>query len=778
MRKKFRKITTIFAAGALAVSAFSLTACDGSFTPPKGIPSGEVHSNGGFVVEVGDYYYFINGSESYTADNTYGKPVKGSLMRVTKGGLAANSAETVIPSLMTASDYSSGIYIYGDRVYYATPNNIKNTAGDVENDYLAFKSAKLDGTDVRSYMTASSNSTNYRFVQVGGQVYLMYYQDSELHSYRTSDKKDILLAKDVASYVFNRTDKEDPYVYYTMSVTMGIDEVNGSKALDFNQIYRARADVSECPYAALRDYKWNEEYLEENDDEVPYVNLGTLVLDGVGAVYRENPTIFSHDLGDNTPLTASGYSYSLQTYENGGLYFKREDLTQTGTVGEGGWLYYLAADKLENSWNSVTGNSDSYLSVVARPTDAANASASALYYVENNRHHYIYLKDNSILRADVDEAGAATVTRIAQNTGAPTLVSLDLSDSKYQYVYYTIAGNGGNYIYRAVINGEEEDYRTLGYDENEPYRPVRILNIEHAKSWYNFEIIGTYLFFADAESLGSTSYNYTSYIDLANGGSSVMDNSALKSYNEKFEETTGTDGTLSKLNSDNKTNLSNAIKYYFYTGETQQFYDNIDEAKTETGKENTLYSPEEVSEFAEYVGGGNQLRSDFVKRIGKLSQTDEDAIKDYWRLTLQHYTAPTEEESGGLPAWSWAIIGVGIGVIVIGVGVCVFLLLKKSDEDENEKEEKMFVDTTDDRSVDVYSDAAPEESSEEPSEESSEKTEEPVEETAEEPSEESSEETEEPVEETAEEPSEEAPEAPAAAPEGGEKKPEGENPEA
>lgn len=712
MRNIFKKAITIFAAGVMAVSAATLAACGNNFTPPKGNADGTVNSNGGFVVEVGDYYYFINGIENYTADNTYGSPVKGSLMRISKSGLDKNTAETVIPSLMTAGDYTSGIYIYNGRVYYATPNNVKNTSGDIEQDYLDFKSAKLDGTDIKSYMNVSSNSTSYRFVEEGGTVYLVYSESNELHSYNTSTKENVTLAKNVESYVFDRNVKGNPNIYYTMTVTMDIDVVDGSVKRDYNQIYCVRADAKKSPYEELNNYKWNEKYLEENDGEIPYHNYGTLVLDGIGTIYTENPTIFSHDIEGQTPLTTSGYTYKLQTYENGGIYFKREDLTKTGSVGEDGWLYYLSESKLESGWNSVAGNDVKNLDIVARPTDASNASSSAIFYMENGKHRYLYVKGSNIFRAEVDETGAAEVTRIAQTEGTAALVSVDTTASPYQYVYYTISGSSGNKIYRAVINGTEEQYRTLNYEASEPYRPVQILSIEAARSWYSFEIINGMLFYADAENTTSTSYNYISLVDLKNASGTLMDNVQLKAFKEEYEKTVGTDGYLAKLNSDNKKNLSTAIRYYFYTGKTNLFYDNIKEAENETGKSETLYSADEVAEFEEYVKGGNKLRSDFVKEIGQKTESDTEAIESYWQTTLQHYVAPVVEETS-LPAWAWAIIGVGIGVVVIIVGVAVYLVIRSKSKDEEKKEEKMFVDTTDDKTVDVYTDMSqPEEATE------------------------------------------------------------------
>ena len=65
MRNFSKKLITIFTAGAIAVSVGALAACEASFTPLGGdFSSGEVVSNGGFVVEKGNYVYFINGVSS------------------------------------------------------------------------------------------------------------------------------------------------------------------------------------------------------------------------------------------------------------------------------------------------------------------------------------------------------------------------------------------------------------------------------------------------------------------------------------------------------------------------------------------------------------------------------------------------------------------------------------------------------------------------------------------------------------------------------------------
>ena len=72
MRKIFRKFSIAAACTLLAATAASMAGCGYSFKPLDGAPAAdaEVVSQGGFVVQKGDYVYFINGVETYTSDNT------------------------------------------------------------------------------------------------------------------------------------------------------------------------------------------------------------------------------------------------------------------------------------------------------------------------------------------------------------------------------------------------------------------------------------------------------------------------------------------------------------------------------------------------------------------------------------------------------------------------------------------------------------------------------------------------------------------------------------
>ena len=751
MRNLFKKFCVFTAAATLAVSAAAMSACGYEFTPLSDNPpaDAEVVSQGGFVVQKGDYVYFINGVETYTSDNTYGTPVKGSLMRAKMSDIKAgvNNVETVIPSLMVAADYTSGIYIYGDRIYYATPNNVGNTAGTVDNTYLDFKSVSLDGSDVRDYFRISDNAALYRFVQTDNTVYVVYEMNDTLTSYNTETGTSVDLARSVTAYAVNSSDKTDPYIYYTMDVTDKADS-DSSRAYNYNQIYRVRVDETEAPY----EYTWDQEWLDENNDgEVPYWNLGEIVLDGISI--NDNVTQFNHDVDSETEnRSVWRYNYTLQSYANGGIYFTRtSEPTSGSSVGTSGELYYLSTEDIDASgWNSVTGNevcgtgegqsTDAALEVVAASTDTTNASASAYFYIEDftsdegaGRHHYLYVNDTGeIRRVDVVNDGQGTKARIGSEsdptslriaTGATSgvLIALDsTSDETYDYVYYTSTTDNGLSIERAVYNGTVENYRTLTPADADyaAYKPVRVLEAEHVSGWYNYEVIDGVVFYANAGTFNSTVYSYVWTINL-NGENGLKNNAELEEVNDLYGAMMDDeDGYLAQLIDENNTKLSTALRYFFYTGETQQFYDNIAEAEG-FGKRNTyLYSEAEQEAFKAFTDGTSEdaiaaLGEDYLTTsklsyytnlLGKMTEDDEESYAEYWQTTLERYTE--DEAETGLPAWAWALIGVAIGVVVIGAGLAVFFIVRaKRKKTHGPEEPLMAVDTTDDRDVDVYTQA-------------------------------------------------------------------------
>ena len=149
--------------------------------------------------------------------------------------------------------------------------------------------------------------------------------------------------------------------------------------------------------------------------------------------------------------------------------------------------------------------------------------------------------------------------------------------------------------------------------------------------------------------------------------------------------------------------------------ETDNLKDAADAGKSET----YLFSEDDKAAFKAFVDGTSEdakkfmdgeksyrTRDYFITVLGTMSEADEDLWDLYWSSSIEHYTAP-EEEDTGLAWWAWTLIGVSIGIVVIGAGLTIFFVhrAKKNKAAEN-KPAKMVVDTTDDEDIDVYAENA------------------------------------------------------------------------
>ncbi len=194
MKKILAKLICLMLITTMAISG--LVACSTSSWKGGNVTlkdAGDVIENAGFIAETDNYFYFINGVESTTANNTMGTPLKGALLVADKNDLS--KTEVVVPKLFVASDYSAGVFIDNGYVYYATPSTEKNSEGLTAYDEIAFMRTKLDGSGATEEFftldTTSALATQYRFVKAeNGQVFLYYYHSDEpaIICYNTSTK--------------------------------------------------------------------------------------------------------------------------------------------------------------------------------------------------------------------------------------------------------------------------------------------------------------------------------------------------------------------------------------------------------------------------------------------------------------------------------------------------------------------------------------------------------------------------------------------------------------
>ncbi|MBR2955785.1 MAG: hypothetical protein IKC54_01150 [Clostridia bacterium] len=130
-----------------------------------GNPNATVESNGGYYVKQGDYVYFINGYDTAeTVDNTWGTPVKNSIVRAKLNADGTYSdAVVVVPKQVYNKDAKGGFAIFGEWIYYATPNNDKDKSGVASTTHTDFMRTKIDGSVTQLLATINSRTSQYFF---------------------------------------------------------------------------------------------------------------------------------------------------------------------------------------------------------------------------------------------------------------------------------------------------------------------------------------------------------------------------------------------------------------------------------------------------------------------------------------------------------------------------------------------------------------------------------------------------------------------------------------
>lgn len=712
-----KKILGALALAACCTSVLAFAGCKEEMYTGKPLDgyvstTDDAESNGGFAVKKGDYVYFINGSQDWSASNNYGSVVKGALMRIHEDDLAAgdySKTDMVVPMLFSQSNTDSGIFIYGDYVYYATPTTDKDVnSGEVSNSWIDFKRAKLDGSEAMGsyYFRSDKNSTKFRFVEENGTVYCLYEKDGALISFNTNTRSHTTLVEGAGSYYFNEKDKSDGTVYYTMNVP--IDEAANES---YNQIFCVSPSASVTAYngnsyttSAGKTYDFSDFDMKDvagfdagNYTTYPYVNLGTLVLDGVGQ--NTNGTKFSWD-DTSSATTIGGYKYTIQRAENGGVYYtKTEAEGTTGSPnGTDASLYYVATDDVLDTttdWDTVDGNDQA--TRVAYTT--TNANESALIEIIDGKHYYFYTADSKLYKGFINGNDDDKIDFYA-SVSSPTLWKVDGN-----YLYYFQSATNGNGLSRINYTGAQTDYtnalvesdKATAYDE---YKAWTMNGVDWNSSWFVPEMFDGTFMYASAQSFGSVSYDYIY-------GVQVGTTAQIKARNEKY------DAVWEAIDDEEIDNEAlSSLKEYYYRGGDMAVY--------ETAKENELYDDVQMDEFDKFTArfasdytGADKLyfETEFFAHIGKMMDSEVEEMNEALEELVLSEEETTTAADKGLPTWAIVLIVVG-GVLVVAAGVLIPLLIvlskKKKERARREATVNAYkrkrIDTTDDKTIDVYAD--------------------------------------------------------------------------
>lgn len=297
MKKKLFSLLAI--AVVLTVLVTCMVACNTYKWEPigGGDANAPVESNGGYIVKQGDYVYYINGYVGADADNTWGTPVKQSLVRsqLKEDGTIDNSTTKVlVPKSIYNSSKNGGIAIFGEWVYYATPNVDKDKNGTASTTDTDFMRTKIDGSVTQLIGTIGTRSSEYIFTP-SRVLYFTSNTISYIDFSGMSDSKNVdngkgavkgTLAENVAKvvwkygcddifYVQNVTG-EDSYKNYNNLITCKTD---GSNVQTLATETTFLADGEEAVNNPLKVFKFNllDMYVEaDGSATLYYVKTHTL----------------------------------------------------------------------------------------------------------------------------------------------------------------------------------------------------------------------------------------------------------------------------------------------------------------------------------------------------------------------------------------------------------------------------------------------------------------------------------------------------------------------
>ncbi len=444
----------------MAVCAF--TGCGESVKPLSNVGGAVVSGNGTFAVEKGEYVYFINGQEAVSAENKFGKVEKASLVRIKTAELANPknaTVETVIPKLFISASYKTGVFMYGNYVYYATPNNNKDKKSEVQYNQTEFFRFNLEtGKNDKVIAIAKSNTTEYRFIESSGTVYLIFVETvshveegsseththSELVVYNADTRKEVL-SEGIEYTEMLMPEDNSSTVYFTK---YGYDEVN-EKDESYQEIYKYVVGAEK------------EELVLSGSPE----NLGVL----------------------------QGAKFTLIKNTGAYLFYKQTGLDTSNTS-----VKYFANETATADEPILLGGSNAYIDA------AINANMYVLSLEE------IYYMDTTTELSGFNKFNY----KVTDMTNGRTPICADVASYTFQFVEngYAYFSNADGMFYRCDLNGENfsQINGVAMKSSTDWYRPRVIGN--YFIGQYSNELYASYVYVIDMTNIGDKDV-YDEYLE-------------------------------------------------------------------------------------------------------------------------------------------------------------------------------------------------------------------------------------------------------------------------
>ena len=218
-----KKCLSIIAVLMLSV-CFLLSGC----SPKLEMPTGQIQSNGGRVVMVGDYVYHANTFVDYTTlegnANTKDTTEQNAIIRFKTDNYGyvnyndehvMQDSEEVCKKI--AGYNNSNMFVIGEYLYFTSPNAHKTSDGkDMFNLSTLFK-VKLDGTEQEEIFSTSTTQGKF-FLVTEQNPYLLVFDNNQIIKLNL-DGKHKVLADGVLDTIFPKEYGVISTVYYTKDIS-------------------------------------------------------------------------------------------------------------------------------------------------------------------------------------------------------------------------------------------------------------------------------------------------------------------------------------------------------------------------------------------------------------------------------------------------------------------------------------------------------------------------------------------------------------------------------
>ncbi len=488
--KKLLKILVLF----LVLTSVTLFGCSNNNQSTLTLPASNalVVSNGGTAVQKGDYLYFINGFYSLSnidkGDNHWGDfGYQGAIYRtkLTNLNLLKDSdgfltnAELIVPKLVGYEN--GGFYIYGDYIYYSTPNNGEDRNGNTLKNKTDYYRVNLDGKNnvlVYSSNTDSLTAGDWTIYVLDNTHYLVVKDGTDLVSVKANGNvaNKVVMASNITSAVFlnystfeNNTravaEKFNNYIYYTRN----LNETETTTFSAGNVLARVKINTSTEEKVYSLDNASTYTLTDVKNNSIYYTKAHSSLLDSTYLFKNSLTSTGALNKSNEVQLTFETYSAKYVVNING----------------TGNSLTYVVGYN-SNDLKLITVNSTgvpSYKSLLTKSITILSLYEGKLLYLDSadaNKLKYI-----NVLAEDIEEIEVITNGKTIK-TDVKNLIDFN-GDTTYFFASYTGEESKTTHYYlnRTYLNTDEPKSEFVGKFNSShiPAKPANEGLTEEDEEW-------------------------------------------------------------------------------------------------------------------------------------------------------------------------------------------------------------------------------------------------------------------------------------------------------